>query len=146
MCSQGFRIKFKYLVILFFLSVSCFSVHAGDGKEVSFETLVKTTKSWDGKDLVSYADGSPEITILKVIVAPGAVVEQHKHPVINAAVILSGELTVVSEHGQTKVFRAGDAVVELVDTLHYGKNTGSVDTEILVFYAGAKVIPLSVKK
>lgn len=136
---------FKSLIMLLLLSISC-TGHAEDGKEVSFETLVKTTKSWDGQELISYADGSPEITILKVKVAPGAVVKQHKHPVLNAAVILSGEIKVVSEHGDTKVFREGDVVVELVDTMHYGKNTGLVDAEIIVFYAGAKGVPLSIKK
>jgi len=121
-------------------------VSAGEAPAVQFETLIKTTKSWDGKNLPNYSDGTPEITILKVVVPPGSVVQKHEHPVINAAVIVAGEITVVSELGDEVVLRAGDSVVELVNTVHYGKNTGSTNAELLVFYAGVKGKPLSIKK
>ncbi len=122
------------------------ALYAAENNPVSFETLLKTGKSWDGKELEAYPGGSPEVTILKVKVPPGAVVDKHKHPVMSAAVIISGEITVVSEHGDRVTFKAGDAVVELVDTVHYGTNTGLVDTELLVFYAGVKGMPLSIKE
>ncbi|AUM14716.1 cupin domain-containing protein [Ketobacter alkanivorans] len=136
---------YKSLVLLL-VSLFCCYVNADEAPEVLFETLIKTSKSWDGKDLPKYSDGTPEITILKVVVPPGAVVQKHEHPVINAAVIVAGEITVVSELEDEVVLRAGDSVVELVNTVHYGTNTGSTNAELLVFYAGVKGKPLSIKK
>ena len=40
---------------------------------------------------------------------------------------------------------AGDAVVEVVDTWHYGKNEGSETAEIIVFYAGIQGEPITVE-
>ena len=70
----------------------------------------------------------------------------HKHGVINAGFLLSGELTVVTEDGSTLQLKAGEALVEVVNTWHYGKNAGTVPAEIVVFYAGAKDVPITVNK
>ncbi|MGD9661864.1 MAG: cupin domain-containing protein [Porticoccaceae bacterium] len=113
---------------------------------VSFEVLLQTGSSWDGVPLPGYSGGKPEISIVKVVIPPGATLDSHKHPVINAAVILSGEITVVSENNHILHLKPGDAVAELVNTWHYGKNEGTKPTEILVFYAGEKGKPLSIKK
>lgn len=37
----------------------------------------------------------------------------HRHSVVNAGVVLRGELTVVSDAGAERTFRAGEALVEL---------------------------------
>ena len=70
----------------------------------------------------------------------------HEHPVINAGVLLSGELTVVTEDNKTLHLKAGDAIVEVVNKWHYGKNEGNEPAEILVFYAGTADKPISIKK
>jgi quercetin dioxygenase-like cupin family protein len=64
--------------------------------------------------------------------------------VINAGVLISGELRVVTREGKTLHLRAGDSIVEVVDTLHYGINEGNVPAEIVVFYAGTIDTPVSV--
>jgi quercetin dioxygenase-like cupin family protein len=51
----------------------------------------------------------------------------HHHPVISAGVLLEGELTVVGSEGSTLQLLAGDAIIEMVDTPHYGMNQGSED-------------------
>jgi len=68
----------------------------------------------------------------------------HKHPVINAGVLLSGDLTVVTEDGRTLHLKAGEAIVEVVTTWHYGKNEGNKPAEIIVFYAGTMDAPMTV--
>jgi len=83
---------------------------------------------------------------LKVVIPPGAVVDTHKHPAINAAVLLSGQLTIVSNDGEQIVVKEGEAVVEMVDKWHNGMNTGSEPAVLLVFCAGIKGQPLSVKQ
>jgi len=98
--------------------------------------LSKTTQSWDGKILPAYPQGRPEITILRITIPAGARLVTHKHPVINAGVLLSGQLTVVTKDGKELHLKAGDPIVEVVNTLHYGFNPGDVPAEIVVFYAG----------
>lgn len=121
-------------------------VWAADANGVTVDTLAKTSSSWDGSDLPKYAKGEPEITILKITIPPKVQLALHKHPVINAGVLLKGQLTVVSEDKETLHLKAGDAIVELVNKWHYGKNDGDEPAEIIVFYAGTRGGPITVKK
>ncbi len=106
--------------------------------------LVKTTQSWDGQVLPAYPQGQPEITILRITIPAGARLATHKHPVINAGVLLSGQLTVVTSDGKELHLTAGDPIVEVVNTLHYGFNPGAVPAEIVVFYAGVAGAPITI--
>ncbi len=108
--------------------------------------LVKTTRSWNGALLPAYPAGQPQITILRITIPPGAKLPFHEHPVINAGVLLKGELSVRTESGKTLQLKAGDPIVEVVNTWHSGFNPGSVPAEIIVFYAGVKGEPVSVIK
>jgi len=119
-------------------------VWASDANGVVANVLSKSTSSWDGSTLPDYAHGKSEITILRIKVQPGAVLPMHKHLVINAGVLLSGELTVITEAGGTLHLKEGEAIVEVVDKWHYGKNEGSLPAEIIVFYAGAVGTPITV--
>lgn len=106
-------------------------------KEVEVAVLVKTTKSWDGAALPAYPKGQPEVSILRYTIPPKTRLALHKHTVINAGVLLKGKLTVVAEDDKVLELKAGDAIVELVDTWHYGVNSTDEPAEILVVYAGA---------
>lgn len=121
-------------------------VLADEAKDIQVETLVKTGLSWDGNRLPGYSQGAPEITIVRIRIAPGAQLPLHKHPVINAGVLLSGELTVMTEQNETLHLHAGDSIVEVVDKWHYGKNEGSTTAEIIVFYAGVTDASVTIKK
>ncbi len=57
---------------------------------------------------------------------------------------MEGELTVMTETDQTLHLKKGDAISELVNTWHFGKNTGSKPAKIIVFYAGIKGKPITV--
>lgn len=91
-----------------------------------------------------YAKGKPEITIAKITVPPKVQLPLHKHPVISAGVLLKGELTLTTEENKTLHLSAGDSIVEVVDTWHYGKNEGNEPTEIIVFYAGTRGAPITI--
>lgn len=106
--------------------------------------LVKATQSWNGDALPSYPPGQPEITILRIAIPAGARLEKHSHPVINAGVLIAGQLTVVAKDGKTLHLKAGDPIVEVMNTLHYGINAGDVPAEIIVFYAGVRDRPITV--
>lgn len=78
--------------------------------------VAETASSWDGAPLPAYPAGRPQVTILRATIPPHATLPRHTHAVVNAGVILRGELTVVSDNGTERTFRAGEGIVELVGT------------------------------
>ena len=121
--------------------------HRGDvarSGEIQNIELVSGTKSWDGTKLPPYPRGQPEVTVRRFVIPPGASLPMHKHPVINAGVLIRGNLEVVKKGGPTKTLKAGDALIEMVDLWHYGRNPGRVPAEIVVVYAGTPGVPTSV--
>lgn len=117
-----------------------------DTPKIEAVTLIETNKSWNGADLPHYPEGKPKITVLKITIPPHSKLNIHKHLVINAGVLTKGELTVVDEQNNTLTLKAGEALVELVDTYHYGENKGDTPAEIIVFYAGTEGTPITVTK
>jgi hypothetical protein len=93
--------------------------------EIQVTTLAKTTESWNGTQLPKYLDGNPEI---------------------NAGVLLKGNLRVISKDNDTLNLKAGEPIIELVNSWHYGENLGTEPAEIIVFYAGIKGTPITVLK
>lgn len=136
--------KKNYFVIcaIFFLFVTAC---AGNIHNIEVKQLAKSTKTWDGEALPLYSAGQPEVTILRIKIPAGAQLEMHYHPVINSGVLLSGELTVITEDNKILHLKAGDSIVELVNKKHYGKNEGTETAEIIVFYAGEVNKPITVK-
>lgn len=110
---------------------------------VAIIRVVETASSWDGAPLPPYPQGVPRVTILRATVPPHTTLAMHTHAVVNAGVILRGELTVIAETGAERTFRAGEGIVELVGTRHYGENRGDGESELVMFYAGAEGMPLS---
>jgi quercetin dioxygenase-like cupin family protein len=127
--------NFAILSVLVLIQFSCATEEANH-VSISVKELVRTSKSWDGKSLVPYPQGQPEITILRISIPAGARLETHSHPVINAGVLVNGQLTVKTTDGKVLRLKAGDPIVEVVNTLHYRINEGSIPAEIVVFYAG----------
>ena len=147
MSKQTIRIIATVSVILL-LQSGCALVQTSQetngAPQIVKEQLVKTTQSWDGKVLPAYPEGQPEVTILRITIPAGALLETHHHPVINAGVLTRGQLTVVTTDGKTLYLKAGDPIVEVVNTAHYGMNQGTIPAEIIVFYAGAVDAPITV--
>jgi quercetin dioxygenase-like cupin family protein len=130
--------------------IFCFAVVgpavAFEDSAVQVEPLAKSAESWNGTLLPAYPAGQPEITVLRIRIAPGARLPMHEHPVVNAAVMLAGDLTVVTEAGRTLRLRQGDAIVEVVDQWHYGYNDGTEFADLIVFYAGVQGQPITVNR
>ena len=131
------------LVLALFLMTTP-SLAAGD--KVTAQVLAKSTLSWNGNPMPAYPEGIPEVTILRIQIPAGTTLPWHTHPVINAGVLISGELTVTTRSGKVLEMKAGDPIVEVVDTWHYGKNTGSTPADIIVFYAGTKGGAITIKE
>lgn len=113
---------------------------------ITSELLSETGRMWDGTDLPAYPTGRPKISIVKFTIPPNSELPWHKHPSINAGYVVSGLLTVRTEDGRELKLKAGDALVELVDKWHAGRNDGTEPVVIVVFYAGTPGVPLAIKK
>ena len=117
---------------------------ATDGEVESVE-LLRTCQSWDGADLPDYPQGQPELVAIKYIIPPGKMLNWHHHLVMNHGVLVQGELTIIALDGKTKVMRAGEVVVEMVDTIHHGEHRGTEPVVLYMFYLSQKDKPLSVQ-
>ncbi len=146
MIKQTIRI-FAAVSVILLLQSGCAMVRVSpEAKEATpiVKELIKTTQSWDGEVLPKYPQGQPEVTILRISIPAGTQLHTHSHPVINAGVLISGQLTVVTTNGKTLHLKAGDPIVEVMNTLHYGMNQGKIPAEIVVFYAGVVDAPITV--
>ena len=117
------------------------SGQAGANHAIVSRELAKSRQSWDGNLLPAYPKGQPEVTIRRITIPAGARLELHRHPVINAGMLLDGQLTVVTAGGKKLHLKAGDPIIELVNTMHYGINQGKVPAEIIIVYAGSVGTP-----
>ena len=116
---------------------------AADAPAVKVETLLNASQSWDGTAYEMYPAGRPELTVLRLTIAPNTTLPWHTHPMPNAAYVVSGELLVEKqEGGAQKRLVAGDVLPEMVNAKHRGVS-GDAGVVLIVFYAGTKGMKLS---
>ena len=111
---------------------------------VKVSTVLKTQTSWDGQPL-QYPAGDAEVTGMLIEIAPGGETGWHLHPVPSFGMVVQGELEVSLKDGRKKRLKTGDALAEVVNTAHNGRNVGTEPVKLVVFYAGSKDQPLSQK-
>ena len=114
------------------------------GPSVRTTELIRTTKSWDGRDLPDYLQGRPELVVRKYVFPAGQKLAWHHHPVMNYGVLVQGELTIIAKDGTEKVVHAGEAVVEMVGTVHHGENRSTQPAILYMCYVSQEGLPLSV--
>jgi quercetin dioxygenase-like cupin family protein len=108
------------------------------------EILLQTTQSWNGKPYTHYPTGQPQLTTIKLTIAPHTALPWHTHPFPNVVYVLSGTLTLHDKaSGKTHVVHQGEAVGESVDDIHRGES-GDEPTVLLITYAGTPGVPTSV--
>ena len=110
------------------------------------EVLLKTTTTWDNVQYQKLKIKHPEVTVLKIHIDVGEQLAMHKHDLVNIAYVNKGTLTVITDKNEQITLTEGEALPELVGKYHYGKNTGDVPVELIVFYIGEEGTPLSVNK
>ncbi|MFR9651214.1 MAG: cupin domain-containing protein [Rikenellaceae bacterium] len=99
----------------------------------TIETILdRATTSWDGMRLESYPSGKPAFTMQIMTIPPHSKMHRHSHDIMQLGYILSGELTITTDSGETTSFQAGEPAIEVVGKIHYGENRGDVDTVVLV--------------
>ena len=107
--------------------------------------LIRTSQSWDGSELPDYLQGKPELVVMKYVFPVGEKLDWHHHPVMNYGVLVEGELTIIGQDGKMRVVHEGEAVVEMVNTIHHGENRGSKPAILYMFYLSQKDLPLAVQ-
>jgi quercetin dioxygenase-like cupin family protein len=108
------------------------------------EILLQTDQSWNGKRYTHYPTGQPQLTTLKVTLAPHTALPWHTHPFPNSVYVLSGTLTLHDKaSGKTLVVNQGQAVGESVDDVHRGE-AGDQPAVLLITYAGTPGVPTSI--
>lgn len=106
--------------------------------------LLETTKSWNGAPYTQYTKGQPQLTTIKLTLAPHTALPWHRHPFPNSVYVLSGTLTLRDrDDGKTMVIHQGQAVGEAVDIVHRGES-GDEPTVLLITYAGTPGAPISI--
>ena len=112
---------------------------------VSTTELIRTSQSWDGAELPDYPEGRPELVAVRYEFPAGKKLGWHHHPVMNYGVLQQGELTIIGLDGKEKVLHEGEAVVEMVDTIHHGENRGDKTVILDMFYISQPGVPLAVQ-
>ncbi len=146
--------KWMYAAFACVMAISAFSLSsckeasAQDDEtvqKVESTELIRTSQSWDGVELPDYLKGRPELVAVKYVFPAGQKLGWHHHPVINYGVLVQGELTIIGQDGKEKVVKEGEAVVEMVNTIHHGENRGSKPVILYMFYLSQNGMPLAVQ-
>lgn len=112
-------------------------------QEVRSTELIRTSQSWDGVELPDYLVGRPEIVGVKYEIPAGQKLGWHLHPVMNFGILVQGDLTIISQDGLEKEVHEGEAIVEMVGTIHHGENRGDKPVVLYMFYLTQEGLPLS---
>jgi len=151
------RIKWKYLALVAFtiIVLTYLPSWAKDAElvykqAVKVQQLLKTTTTSIGQPIDYTKIKQPEVTALKVEIPPGKETGWHKHPFPGYGHILQGVLTLEIEGDRKLILESGSTFVEVVNTLHNGKNLGKEPVNLIVFFTGeageAITIPMNKKE
>ena len=130
------------LISVGFLTAQAAKAPAPAANPLQVKTLLQTDKAWDGTQYTAYPAGHPQLSMLQITIPPHTTMEWHRHPIPNAAYVVSGTLNVEKQNSLRKQFTKGQVIAEIVGEWHRGV-TGDQAVELLVFYAGSPGVPLS---
>lgn len=113
--------------------------------QVEAQELIRSSQSWDGVELPDYLEGRPELVAMRYVFPPGQKLGWHHHVAMNYGVLVQGELTIIGLDGKQKTVHEGEAVIEMVGTIHHGENRGKKPAVLYMFYLAKKDMPLAVQ-
>lgn len=140
------HIRTACLCLIGLLCVAQPAMTADYNSGVTANVLLQSALTGNGRKIVYPLTDRAEVTAMTVDLAPGAETGWHKHPVPVVAYVVSGNLSVELEDGKELSFAAGEAIIEVINTLHNGKNKGIEPVKLAVFYLGAEGIPNVIRK
>lgn len=136
--------KKSIFAILFCVSLTFPKGQAENVGTAKREVLVESSDSWNGTKYIHYPYGVPQLTVLKITIAPHSALPWHTHPCPNSCYVLSGELTIHDkESGKSATYHQGQAFAESVNRVHRGE-TGKAPAVLIVTYAGTSGMSTSI--
>lgn len=103
----------------------------------STDVLLSTSETVIGQP-ITYPTGPALVTSSIITMEPGQATGWHRHDAPLVGYMLDGEITVDYGPDGTRVYRAGDALVEALGSSHNGINTGPDTVRILAVSIGAE--------
>jgi len=111
--------------------------------QVNFKAtpILQSGATVSGAPLAYPRTDSAEVTALLLEIGPGGETGRHMHPNPTFVYMLEGAIEVEMDGGMPHTYKAGDSFLEVVNTWHNGKNTGTTPARILVVFSGVKGKP-----
>lgn len=134
------------VLILFAGTIAGCALHSSEPSdaEIVAKTLLKTEHTILGQPIVYPPDGPAEVTAVIITIPPGAETGLHRHDAPFFAYLLEGELTVSYKGHGSRVYKAGDSLIEAIGTPHNGRSTGDVPARVLSVFMGVKGAAISI--
>lgn len=133
-------VKIGFLLAILLAPVALARAEEYVGKIKAEKILVATTAG-NGQKHAYLLTERPEVTAMTVEIPSGAETGWHLHTVPVYAYVLTGNLLVELADGTSLSFRAGEAIVEVQNLAHNGRNSGSEPVKLAVFYTGEEGRP-----
>jgi len=126
-----------YLILILLPFAIAPAIHSSEYlSEVKSQKILVTTTAENGQPIHYLQTDHPEVTAMTVEIPPGAQTGWHLHREPVYAYVLAGQLEVELADGKKLQFRQGDAIVEVQNIAHNGRNIGSNPVRLAVFYSG----------
>lgn len=136
----------RLLTLSVFMTVGLAASKAQYANSLTIEPLLKTDTTSIGQPIAYPHVDRAEVTVLKITMPPGSKTGWHKHDIPLFAYMVQGELTVTREDHEPRVFRAGEAVAEMINVYHEGANFGENDVILIACYLGGDNKPLAIPR
>jgi quercetin dioxygenase-like cupin family protein len=105
---------------------------AAEDRAVVATPVLTSTVTATGQPIVLPRE-NPQVRVVTLDIAPGAVLPEHKHPYPRYGYVLAGTLRVTNtDTGTSMVYGVGDFIIEAVDQWHRGASIGSEPVRLLV--------------
>ena len=124
-------------VFLTLLLAAVPAIHSSDYlSQVKSQKILVTTTAGNGQPIHYLQTDHPEVTAMTVEIPPGAETGWHLHREPVYAYVLAGQMEVEIADGTKLRFKPGDAIVEVQNLAHNGRNIGPDPVRLAVFYTG----------
>lgn len=116
-----------------------FALRPAAAEDARYQNLLSPLLSADA-DIVgqplAYPSGKPKVTAAIVTIPPGGETGWHLHQVPLFVYVMEGEVTVDYGAKGTKIYTAGQSLMEAMNWAHNGMNKSTAPVKILAVYMG----------
>ena len=104
------------------------------GEPAKITPILQASTTANGTPISYPKTDKPEIMAVMVEIPPGGEMGKHRHPVPTFVYVMEGAIDVPTEGGETRHYKAGDAFLEVVNTVHNGVNNGNTPAKALAVF------------